>query len=82
MIACQDCRFHDDSYGNNCCHASVMLPDPVSGWALETCHNARSEGGKCGREARFFVPSRTSRFRELFCSVNPVTPAHRGANDE
>lgn len=71
MIACVDCKFHDDSYGNNCSHPSVMKPDPVHGMVLETCHNARSVNGACGVEAKLFAASRMSRIRDYFgtCSV-------------
>lgn len=68
MIACKDCRFHDDSYGNNCCHANVMRPDVVHGWVLETCHEARKDGGKCGPDARFYVTRKGSVLRALFCA--------------
>ena len=58
MKFCMDCRFHDDGYGNNCFHPSVMKPDQVHGDVMETCHLARGAAGKCGRDAAFFVQRR------------------------
>lgn len=68
MIACSECRFYDDSFGSHCCHANVMRPDPVHGWALETCHNARADDGKCGPNARFYVTRKGTVLRALFCN--------------
>jgi hypothetical protein len=75
MIACVDCKFHDDGYGNNCRHPLVMRADPVYGQALETCHSARSVNGACGVEAKHFTESRMSRVRSFLgtCSV----PSHQ-----
>lgn len=71
MIACTSCRFHDDGYGNNCSHHAVMKPDPVYGYVMETCHNARSESGKCGVDAKCFEPSRVARLRDWWgCSLS------------
>lgn len=69
MIACKDCRHHDDSWGNCCSHPDVMIPDPVSGHVLETCHRAREAGGKCGPDAKLFT--QRNRLRGWFgCSVS------------
>jgi hypothetical protein len=58
MIACKDCRFHDDNWGNNCSHPAVQLPDPVHGSVMEMCTTARSAAGKCGPEAKLFTAKR------------------------
>lgn len=62
MIACVDCYFHDDDYGNNCSHPAILKDDPVHGKVLTTCRTARATDGKCGPEAKMF--NRRIRFWE------------------
>ena len=64
MKTCISCKYHDDEYGNNCCHPAVMKPDPVRGSLMVMCDDARKKGN-CGPPGKLWTPTLMARlFRE------------------
>lgn len=61
MKACADCKFYGEDWGQFCDCPELQDDDPIYGKRNGYPSGLRAQNGKCGPEAKFFVPRKLLR---------------------